>query len=151
MGGLIRAWPRGRLINGLYGCPNPRQLLVVAGHEAYLIEVTEPGSVNELPISPVLVVRRLPATESVVIGSFTTLTAIDEFGLRWLTDRLFLDDLQLVDRPPGKIYAKGSVYAIPGDSERLVIDANRGTVLEGRLDPSIAGPYGRPGWRRSGI
>ncbi len=142
---------RGRLINGLYGCPNPRQLLVVAGDEAYLIEVTEPGGVNEVPIGPVLVVRRLPATDLVVMGSFTNLAAIDELGLRWLTDRLFLDDLELVDGPPGKIYVKGSVHAIHGDSERLVIDADRGIVIEGRWDPSIAGPYGRPGWRRSGI
>ncbi len=142
---------RGRLINGLYGCPNPRQLLVVAGDEAYLIEVTEPGGVNEVPIRPVLLVRRLPATDLVVIGSFTNLAAIDELGLRWLTDRLFLDDLELVDGPPGKICVKGLAHAIPGNSERLVIDADRGIVIEGRWDSSIAGPYGRPGWRRSGI
>ena len=143
--------PRGRLNNGLYGCPNPRQLLVVAGVGAYLVEVSEPGSVSELPISPVLVVRRMPAAELVVIGSFTNLAAIDAFGLRWLTDRLFLDDLELVDGPSGKIYAKGLVNAISNDSEHLVIDADRGIVIEGRWSPSIAGPYGRPGWRRSGI
>jgi hypothetical protein len=142
---------RGRLINGLYGCPNPEQLLVVTGTDSYLIQVTEPGSVDDVPVWPVLVVRRLPATDLVVIGSFTNLAAIDEFGLRWVTDRLFLDDLELVNGPPGKIHVKGSVSSIPSDPELLVIDADRGTVIDGPWDPSIAGPYGRPGWRRKGI
>jgi hypothetical protein len=113
--------------------------------------VTEPGRVDEVPIWPVRVVRRLPATDLVVMGSFTNLAAIDEFGLRWVTDRLFLDDLELVDGPPGKIYARGSVGSIPRHPELLVIDADRGTVIEGRWDPSVAGPRGRPGWRRKGI
>src|SRR2546427_332170 len=95
--------------------------------------------------------RSIRISQFLSTGAFTNLAAIDELGLRWLTDRLFLDDLELVDGPPGKIYVKGSVHAIPGDSERLVIDADRGIVTEGRWDPSIVGPYGRPGWRRSGI
>jgi hypothetical protein len=142
---------RGRLINGLYGCPNPEHLLVVTGTDAYLIHVTEPGVVDDLPISPVLVVRRLPAADLVLIGSFTNLAAIDEFGPRWVTDRLFLDDLELVDGPPGKIYVKGLVSLIATGPDLLVIDADRGTVIEGDWDPSVAGPYGRPGWRRKGI
>jgi len=142
---------RGRLITGLYGCPNPEHLLVVTGTDVYLTHVTEPGGVDDLPIWPVLVVRRLPATDLVVIGSFTNLAAIDEFGPRWVTDRLFLDDLEIVDGPPGKIYVKGLVSLTASDPELLVIDADRGTVIEGHWDPSVAGPYGRPGWRRRGI
>jgi len=140
-----------RLLNGLYACPNPDQLLVATGADAYLVSVGEPGRVEDLPIRPVVAVRRAPDTDLLVIGSFTNLAAVDEIGLRWVTDRLFLDDLDFVEGPPGQIGVRGSVRSVPSEAELLIIDPARGDVIEGPWDPSIAGPYGQPGWRRSGI
>jgi hypothetical protein len=142
---------RGRLMSGLYACPNPGHLFVAAGTAAYLVRAAEPGSAEELPLEPVLSVRRPAGTDLLVIGSFTGLAAIDDLGLRWVTGQLFTDDLEFVDGPPGKICVKGRNYWDASGSPPLVIGPDRGEVIEGSWNPAVAGPHARPGWWRSGL
>ena len=142
---------RGPYVSGLFACPNPEQLLVAAGTDAYLVKVTRPGSVDDLPLSPVLHVRRPLGLDLLVVGSFTNLAAVDDSGLRWVTGRLFIDDLELIDGPPGRIYVQGSVHSIPSDPELLIIDPTRGELIEGPRYTDFTHPYGEPGWRRAGI
>jgi len=142
---------RGRLISGLYACPNPSHLLIAAGSSAYLIRVAEPGSVEELPIAPVLAVRRPAGTGLIVIGSFTSLAAIDDIALRWVTGQLFTDDLEFVDGPPGQICVKGRNYWTAIDPPPLVIEPDRGEIVLGSWNQSVPGPRGKPGWHRPGV
>jgi hypothetical protein len=141
----------GGLIRGLFACPNPNQLLVATGTNAYLIDVTQPGNVDDLPVGPVVDLQRPSGTDLLVIGSFTKLAAVDDVGLRWVTGRLFLDDLDLVTGPPGKIYVRGSPHPMPGDPELLVIDPSRGEIIEGHRYTDFAHPRGESGWRRPGL
>ncbi len=141
----------GGLIRGLFACPNPNHLLVAVGTNAYLIDVTQPGNANDLPVWPVVDVQKPSGTDLLVIGSFTNLAAVDDDGLRWVTGRLFLDDLDLVEGPPGKIYVRGSVHSIPSDPELLVIEPSRGELLQGPRYTDFAHPQGEPGWRRPGL
>ena len=142
---------RGRLINALYSCPSPAQLLVATGTSAYLIRVAEPGNVEELPIHPVLAVRRSAGTDLLVIGSFRRVAAIDDLGLRWVTRPLFTDDLEFVDGPPGQIWVKGRNYWAAGDQPLLAIGPDRGEVVEGSWNPAVVGPHDKPSWRRPGV
>ncbi len=137
--------------NGLFACPNPGHLLVAAGTHAYLLDVTEPGAGDDLPIRPVIHVERPTGMDLLLIGSFTSLAAVDEAGLRWVTGRLFLDDLELVDGQPGKIYVQGSVHSIPSDPELLTIDPSRGDLMSGPRYTDSRHPDGKSGWRRPGI
>ena len=137
--------------NGLFACPNPGHLLVAAGTNAYLLDVTEPGAGDDLPIRPVIHVQRPSGMDLLLIGSFTNLAAVDEAGLRWVTGRLFLDDLELVDGQPGKIYVQGSVHSIPSDPELLTIDPSRGDLMSGPRYTDSRHPDGEPGWPRPGI
>ena len=136
---------------GLFACPNPDQLLVAVGIHAYLLDATRPGHADDLPIRPVVHVQRPSGTDLLVAGSFTNLAAIDSSGLRWITGRLFNDDLELVDGPPGKIYVRGCVNSVPSDEELLVIDPSRGELIEGRRYTDFAHPDGEPVWYRRGI
>jgi hypothetical protein len=138
-------------VYGLFACPNPGHLLVAAGTDAYLIEVTRPGAADDLPIRPVIQVRRPSGMDLLVIGSFTNLAAVDEAGLRWVTGRLFLDDLELVEGPPSQIYVRGSVNSIPSVPVLLTIDPLRGDLIEGPRYTDFAHPEGDPSWRRPGI
>jgi hypothetical protein len=137
--------------NGLFACPNPRHLLVAAGTAAYLIDVTQPGTGDDLRIRPVIHVQRPSGMDLLLIGSFTNLAAVDEAGLRWVTGRLFLDDLELVDGQPGNIYVQGAVHSIPSDPVLLTIDPSRGGVIDGARYTDFAHPDGDPSWRRHGI
>jgi hypothetical protein len=141
----------GHYLNGLFACPNPEQLLVAAGIDAYLIQVGRPGDADDLPISPVLHVQRPSGMDLLVLGSFTNLAAVDEVGLRWVTGQLFIDDLELVEGPPGKISVRGSVHSVPSASELLMIDPSLGEIVEGAQYTDFAHPHGEPGWRRVGI
>jgi hypothetical protein len=141
----------GHYVNELFACPNPEHLLVAAGTEAYLIQVSRPGHADDLPISPVLDVQRPWGMDLLVVGSFTNLAAVDESGLRWVTGQLFIDDLELVEGPPGKIYVRGSVSSVPSAPELLIIDPSRGELVEGAQYTDFAHPSGEPAWRRAGI
>src|SRR5260370_13765391 len=79
--------------NGLFACPNPGHLLIAAGTDGYLLDVTEPGAADDLPIRPPIHVQRPSGMDLLLIGSFTNLAAVDEAGLRWVTGRQFLDAL----------------------------------------------------------
>jgi hypothetical protein len=136
---------------GLFACPNPDQLLVAVGIDAYLVDATRPGDADDLPIRPVIHVQRPSRTDLLVVGSFTNLAAIDRSGLRWISGRLFIDDLELVEGPPGKICVRGSVSSVPSDPELLVIDPYRGELIEGRRYTDVAYPDGEPFWHRPGI
>jgi hypothetical protein len=141
----------GHYVRGLFACPNPKQLLVAAGIDAYLVQVSRPGDAVDLPISPVLHVQRPSGMDLLVVASFTNLAAIDDSGLRWVTGRLFIDDLELIEGPPGKIYVRGSVNSIPSAPELLIIDPSRGALVEGVRYTDFAHPHGEPTWRRAGI
>jgi hypothetical protein len=138
------------LVRGLFACPNANHLVVAVGTNAYLIDVTQPGNADDLPVGPVVDVQRPSDTDLLVIGSFTNLAAVDDDGLRWVTGQLFQDDLDLVEGPPGKIYVRGSVHS-PGDLELLVLEPSRGDLIEGPRYTDFAHPRGEPAWRRPGI
>ena len=87
--------------------------------------------------------------DMLLIGSFTNLAAVDEAGLRWVTGRLFLDDLALAEGPGARIYVRGSVD--PSGPVSLTIDPLRGDVIEGPRYTDVAHPDGYPGWRRPEI
>jgi hypothetical protein len=145
--GFFACESRGLLV-GLYGCPNPENLLVVTGIEAYLLRVNQPHDMQELPIHPITAADRPSGTDLVVVGSFTELAALDALGLLWVTERLFNDDLKLTTGPPGKVYVQGSIADPSIDPEVLTIDSATGKVIAGERYSSRSPD--RPGWHRDG-
>ena len=148
--GFFACESRGLLV-GLYACPNPDQLLVVAGTDAHLVRVNQPHDQQELPIHPLASADRPAGTDLVVVGSFTDLAAIDAAGLLWVTGRLFIDDLELTSGLPGKVYVQGSLHSIPSDPQVLTIDPLTGKVIGGHWDPSLTSGERDSRWHREGL
>ena len=121
---------RGLLV-GLFACPNPEDLLVVTGLDAYQMHVGRPHELRELPVHPVTTAGRPEGTDLLVVGSFTDLAAIDAVGLLWVTEGLFLDDLELATGTPGKVYVRGTLHSIPSAPRVLTIDGATGIVIAG--------------------
>lgn len=145
--GFFARESRGILV-GLYGCPNPEHLLVVTGIDAYLLRVSQPHDMQELPIHPITAADRPSGTDLVVVGSFTELAAVDSLGLLWVTDKLFDDDLKLATGPPGKVYVQGWLADRSTNSEVLTIDSATGKVIAGERYSSRSSD--RPRWHRDG-
>jgi hypothetical protein len=139
------------LLVGLYACPNPDQLLVVAGTQANLIRVNQPHDRQELPIHPINSADRPTGTDLVVVGSFTDLAAIDAAGLLWVTGRLFIDDLELISGLPGRVHVQGSFRSIPSDPHVLAIDPLTGKVIGGHWDPAPTRGERDSRWHREGL
>lgn len=133
---------------GLYGCPSENQLLAVTGRADNLIDVRNPGSPTRIPIAPLRIVLRPDDSELVLLGTWTNLAAIDHDGLRWITGRLFLDDLEIVEVAHGQIVVRGPVVAAPGDSRMLTIDIESGDLIAGSPYRDAAYSGGNQGWRR---
>jgi hypothetical protein len=148
--GLFSIESRGLLV-GLYACPNPAQLLVVTGMEAFLVLVNQPQDQKPLPIHALASADRPNGTDLIVVGSFTHLAAIDAIGLLWVTDRLFTDELKVTVGPPGKVYVQGWCHSILSDLEVLTIDPVTGRVIAGKWDPSLTTNEPKKRWHRDGL
>ncbi len=130
------------VLNGIYACPGPEQLMVLAGSDGFLIMANNPSATEMLPIHPTLHVMRPVGTDLLVVNSFTDALAIDENGIRWTTNRLFLDDFESVSGPSGKIIVRGKLDFFPGEPKVLELDPATGHVVgeaadsSGHIDPS---------------
>jgi len=116
------------VLNGVYACPSPAHLLVLTGLDAFLMLSNDPGATIRLPIHPTRAVARPNASDLLLVSSFTDVAAIDRDGLLWETDRLFLDDLEILEAPPGRIRVRG-VPEIPSEATVLELDTLTGRVL----------------------
>jgi hypothetical protein len=116
------------VVTGVFACPNPEQFLVATGLEAYVLDARDPDHAEALPVHPVTVVRRPAGTDLLLVGSFTGVAALNRSGVRWVVDQLFLDDLEVLDGPPGSIRVQGREHAQAKPSA-VVLDTDDGRVL----------------------
>jgi len=114
------------VVTGVFACPNPDQLLVATGLDAYVLDVgDDPRHAEALPLHPVTVVRRPTGTDLLLIASFTGVAALDRSGVRWVISHLFRDDLEVHDGPPGSIRLTGR----DPEPSAVVLDIDDGRVL----------------------
>jgi hypothetical protein len=118
-------------LNGVYACPNPGQLVVFAGWTALLMQAADPANTHELPMQPVRSAVRPLGTDLLVVGSFIDAAALDSNGLRWVTGRLFLDDLEFVAGLPGTVTVQGRRGYESDDLMVLTLDPVSGRVIGG--------------------
>ena len=116
------------VIAGIYSCPHPTHVLVATGWDAYLLDANDASLTEVLPIHPVTVIARPTGSDLVLIGSYTDAALLDASGLRWVTDRLFLDDFELLDSPPGTIRVQGRVGYAPVETI-VALDPATGHML----------------------
>ena len=129
---------------GVYAGPNPQQLLVATGLDAYLVQVDRPSNAHELEVHPITAVARPEGTYLLVIGSFNELAAVDAVGLLysdgWSDDVRFV--LRTRDRRNKAIATSGDrLNAAPLRSPLIQDPAKRGylysqvAVLDHRSRP----------------
>jgi hypothetical protein len=145
--GFFRAGGIGGL-TGAFGCPSPNQVCVSTAGQAYLVNVENPSDYQPLSLTPVLKIHRVAGADLVLITSFISMLALDPDGPLWETDRLCLDDLDVVAASPTAIVCTGSWL---GGPERFTVDPVSGSVISGcvfvRDFPQFAAKGGR--WRRN--
>ena len=69
-----------------------QRALIVAEGDAFYLRPDDPGWLLDVPVSPVL--HLLRHDDLVVLGDFTSLVAVDGFGIRWQSRRIARDGLR---------------------------------------------------------
>lgn len=85
------------LPTGIFACPNPNDLLAVAGGYAYLIDTLAPERCLHLPLRPTTQI--LPATSAnlILLAGFHNILAADANGLRWQSKRLSWEGVSMIE------------------------------------------------------
>jgi hypothetical protein len=112
-------------VTGAFSTPNETRLCVIAGGDAYLIDVERPEIFEAVDAAgPVTGVRALLREEMLLLHSPWHITAIDRDGVRWHTARLSIEGIR-IDEIQGTSLAG---VADPDDDEPkdFVVDLRTG-------------------------
>lgn len=119
---LINVWPAGSssflatcalgfaepsLPTGLWSCPNPGDLLAIAGGYAYRIPTANPQQTEFLPLRPVCAVLPAPAEGLLLLAGFHAILALGPEGILWRTARLSWEGLTLDKVENGFLQGQG--------------------------------------------
>lgn len=125
-------------INGMFSCPDPRTLCVVASGEGYLVRTDAPQIWEEIPATPVLDARPIQANGLLIFADFVQIVAYGPNGLAWVTPRLSWDGLKINEITPDTIYGTG--WDAPIDAEvQFTVDLATGRCSGGARPLSDSG------------
>lgn len=93
--------------SGVFSCPSPSELLVVARGEAYMVNVDNPSEHRHLKLIPVMGVIAVPDVSMIVLYDFTRLEGYGGSGRCWQTPSLSWDGLRNVKRAGHYIIGEG--------------------------------------------
>lgn len=85
------------LPTGIFACPNPNDLLAVAGGYAYLIDTLAPERCLHLPLRPTMQILPAPAANLILLAGFHNVLAVDANGLRWQSKRLSWEGVSMIE------------------------------------------------------
>lgn len=111
--------------------PSPSALLVVAYGTGYVVAVDQPATYRVLPCYPIRYVVPVVSAGLLVIADYNRVAASDGSGIRWVSDRVAWDDLEIDELDEQKI--RGHSYdPESGGTTAFVLDTRSGRLVEGR-------------------
>jgi hypothetical protein len=116
--------------SGVFSCPSPRNMLVVAKGEAYIVNVDEPSEHYHIKLVPVMGVVPVPEARMIVLYDFIRLEGYGGSGRCWQTPSLSWDGLRNI-RSEGQ-YVVGEGWDSPNDTwVPFRVDARDGAYTGG--------------------
>ena len=125
--GLFAAQPSGRYKTGVYSCPDANALCVVSNGAAYVLDVTDPGGYEEIPISPVVDVVPDRDAGLLIFASYTDVVAWGSSGKRWLAERVSFDGIRDLRTNGGLLH--GVAWSPVDGDHPFVLDLATGARL----------------------
>jgi len=95
-----------QVVSAICSTPDPDAFCVVVGGYAYLVKAANPALWQRVEQRPVVDLRVLPQQGLVIFAGFTSITALNNSGIAWTTERLSWEGLTIADvigdRLPGR-------------------------------------------------
>ena len=95
------------LPSGLWACPAPDELLVIAGGYGYRTDTLHPEQCEFLPLRPIAAALPAPEHGLLLLAGFHSVLALGAKGVRWQTERLSWEGVTLREVRGGKLYGEG--------------------------------------------
>lgn len=104
-------------LSGVFSSPNPEKICVVAGGQAYIVQVRQPRDweVVQIPF-PVTQVVPAPTSEILIFVDFVRVAGFGPDGVAWVTPEISFDGIEILSANGGE--AKGRAWSAP--EERMV-------------------------------
>lgn len=115
-----------RAVRSVHSTPSPSVMCAVVGGEAVLISATDPARHQWVDTAgPVVTVRPVVAEKLLLLATPWAITAVDQSGVRWRTERLAIEGLRLDEVADGLLAG----VADPSDDEPrdFAVDLRTGT------------------------
>ena len=81
--------------SGLFSCPDPKELCVVARGLGVIVKTDHPAHWEELRVFPITDVRQHSEANLLLVVDYTTITAWGRYGLAWRTQDLGWDRVEI--------------------------------------------------------
>jgi hypothetical protein len=127
-------------LSGIYGCPSPRDLCVIADGLVYLVEVTKPHAGAVVLHDQVHQVVRVAEHDLVLFVRCIDIVALGVKGIAWRTQRLVVDDLWVRQAVRDFIICSGDNL---GGTPEIEIDPQTGRQTAGTVLSSFWPPRAR--------
>jgi hypothetical protein len=83
------------LTPGVFSCPRPDDILLVAGGYAYLVDTLHPETCLHIPLRPVSEIYLAPEQNLILLGGINRVEAVGTSGLAWQSKRLSWEGITL--------------------------------------------------------
>lgn len=98
-------------LTGIYSCPDPDRICVVAGGRGYLVNAHDPTTWSPIETYPIIDIASVVDCSVLVLANFTHLVGIGKVGVVWETERLSYDGIKLTEATPQQI--RGLAWSAP--------------------------------------
>ncbi len=115
-----------RAINGVFTCPSPRHLCVVARGEGYVVNVEDPDKVEQVKAAPIMDVRAVVSRGLLVFADPWEIYAYGEHGLVWRTGRIAVEGLAITEVTED--FIRGDCDRLYQEGAGFFVDLDTGTV-----------------------
>lgn len=107
VGFFARGFDAAQVANGIYSCPEAGALCAVVGGYAYVVAARNPERWQQIEQRPVVQVRSVPELQRLLFVGFTSITALEESGRLWTTERLSWEGLTISEIRGAKLLGMG--------------------------------------------
>jgi hypothetical protein len=98
-------------VTGIFACPSPDQLCVVAGGQGYVVAADHPSRWSAIDVFPIVDVAFVADPPLLIVADLTGLMAYGTQGVVWRSARLSYDGIKLTDATSAQI--RGHAWSAP--------------------------------------